>query len=169
MAFPRPASIPCSEATPAGLDAPIEGWSLHGAQPAQGVAIGGRRSDPESGGNKPEPLPWIATGCRQEYMVGRGRSEYLPPAARSAGDVASLSMKTRFRGPLVAQTSLGRLAQPCGAEDTSERKVPANEPVQRRSRPGVVVPESACHAGGRGFESRRSRLRSCPANQAISC
>jgi hypothetical protein len=80
------------------------------------------------------------------------------PAWRSDGDVASLSIETRFRGPLVAQTSIGRLAQPCGAEDTSERKVTANEPVQRRSSPGVVVPNSACHAGGRGFESRRSRL-----------
>jgi hypothetical protein len=87
----------------------------------------------------------------------------LSPAGRSAGDIASLSMKTRFRGPVVAQTSIERLAQPCGAEDTRERKVPANEPVQRRSSSGVVVPNSACHAGGRGFESRRSRK--IPANQ----
>ena len=70
-------------------------------------------------------------------------------------------MKTRFRGPLVAQTSVGRLAQPCGAGLTPELKSPANVAVERRSSPGVVAPDSACHAGGRGFESRRSRLTLC--------
>src|SRR5437764_11352671 len=74
--------------------------------------------------------------------------------------MVAMSMKTRFRGPLVAQTSIRRLAQPCGAEAASEPKVPANEDVQRRWAPGVVVPDSACHAGGRGFESRRSRQKS---------
>ena len=43
---------------------------------------------------------------------------------------AASSAMTTFRGPLVAQTSIGRLAQPCGAEDTRQRTVPANEPVQ---------------------------------------
>jgi hypothetical protein len=75
---------------------------------------------------------------------------------------APLSMKTRSRGPLVAQTSVGRLAQPCGTRLTRESKSPANEAVLRSSLPGVVVPDSACHAGGRGFESRRSRLSKCP-------
>ena len=76
-----------------------------------------------------------------------------------SGGQRSLSMKTRFRGPLVPQTSVRRLAQPCGAEPTAKKIVPANEHVQRRSSSGVVVPDSACHAGGRGFESRRSRSR----------
>ncbi len=40
-------------------------------------------------------------------------------------------------------------------------KCPANEPVRRSSSPGVVVPDSACHAGGRGFASRRFRLSKC--------
>jgi hypothetical protein len=40
------------------------------------------------------------------------------------------------------------------------RETPANIGVQRRLLWGVVVAGSACHAGGRGFESRRSRLRS---------
>src|SRR5262245_30030377 len=72
----------------------------------------------------------------------------------------SLSTKASFRGPLVAQTSIGRLAQPCEAESPSGRKVPANEAVQRNSSANVAAPDSACHAGGRGFESRRSRKRS---------
>jgi len=41
--------------------------------------------------------------------------------------------------------------------DASTQKRPANEVVQARSSSGIVVPESACHAGGRGFESRPSR------------
>ena len=32
-----------------------------------------------------------------------------------------------------------------------------NSAIARRSSPIVVSPEQACHAGGRGFESRRSR------------
>jgi hypothetical protein len=73
----------------------------------------------------------------------------------------ALSTKARFRGPLVAQTSIERLAQPCGAGLTPRSKGPANEAVQRSSSPSVVVPDSACHAGGRGFESRRSRKSPC--------
>jgi hypothetical protein len=53
------------------------------------------------------------------------------------------------------------LAQPCGAALTPELKSPATEPVWRGSSPGVVVLDSACHAGGRGFESRRSRKKPC--------
>jgi hypothetical protein len=33
-----------------------------------------------------------------------------------------------------------------------------NRAITLPSSPIVVTPESACHAGGRGFESRRSRL-----------
>jgi hypothetical protein len=38
-----------------------------------------------------------------------------------------------------------------------EAKVPANDAVRTSSSPSIVVPDTACHAGGRGFESRRSR------------
>jgi hypothetical protein len=53
------------------------------------------------------------------------------------------------------------LAQPCGAELSSRRKMTANEADQRGLSPDVVVRDSACHAGGRGFESRRSRRSPC--------
>jgi len=69
-----------------------------------------------------------------------------------------LSAMAKFRGPLVAQTSIRRLAQPCGTGLTPEPKSPVNKAVWRSSSPSVAVPDSACHAGGRGFESRRSRL-----------
>jgi hypothetical protein len=72
--------------------------------------------------------------------------------------VQALSLKTRFHGPLVAQTPVRRLAQPCGGGSAPMRKVPANGAVRRRSWSDVAAPDSACHAGGRGFESRRSRL-----------
>jgi hypothetical protein len=79
---------------------------------------------------------------------------------------ASLSIEARFRGPLVAQTSVRRLAQPRGAGSAPMRKVPANEAVRRRSSSDVAAPDSACHAGGRRFESRRSRKS--PAKSAVS-
>jgi hypothetical protein len=81
----------------------------------------------------------------------------------------ALSTKARFRGPLVAQTSIERLAQPCGAGLTPRSKGPANEAVQRSSSPSVVVPDSACHAGGRGFESRRSRQNPCKSAPVVAC
>jgi hypothetical protein len=88
-------------------------------------------------------------------------------APRCAGDGLGprrgvvLSTETSFRGPLVAQTSVTRLAQPWGADVRARQKVPANDAVQRRSSLSVVVSDSACHAGGRGFESRRSRFSKC--------
>jgi hypothetical protein len=109
--------------------------------------------------------------------TGRGRARQYPLRglvdgaryrARVAGELSSplprtLSTETRFRGPLVAQTSIRRLAQPCGAAVRRGLKVPANEADRGSSSPRVVVPDPACHAGGRGFESRRSRK--IPANQ----
>ena len=64
----------------------------------------------------------------------------------------ALSMKTRSRGPLVAQISVGRLAQPCGTGLPPELKSPAN-----------VSCSEAFVAGRRGarlgLSRRRSRVR----------
>jgi hypothetical protein len=57
------------------------------------------------------------------------------------------------RGPNVG----GTIGPTRGTESAAGQKVPANEAVERSSSPRVVVPDSACHAGGRGFASRRSR------------
>ena len=88
----------------------------------------------------------------------RNRHSAQPTRMASLLATPSLSTEARFRGPLVDQTPVRRLAQPCGADLAAGRKVPANERDRRRLSLSVEVPESACHAGGRGFESRRSRL-----------
>jgi hypothetical protein len=91
----------------------------------------------------------------KEEVDSKRRSAHRKTATSSQRP--SLSTKARFRGQLVAQTSIGRLE----TESPSARKVPANEAVQRNSSANVAVPDSACHAGGRGFESRRSRKSPC--------
>jgi hypothetical protein len=71
----------------------------------------------------------------------------------------ALSTKTRFRGPVVGQTSLGRWLnmRRGGVAARSACKCTWSEaPVA-----DVVIAGSACHAGGRGFEARRSRLLKC--------
>ena len=46
-------------------------WSLYGAPWLQPVAISGKSKRRESRENKRNPLPSIATGCREKYMVRR--------------------------------------------------------------------------------------------------
>src|SRR6266550_6807732 len=48
------------------------GWSLYGAPWLQLVAINGKSDGRERAENKPKPLPSVATGCREKYMVRRG-------------------------------------------------------------------------------------------------
>jgi hypothetical protein len=67
--------------------------------------------------------PVAALSARKEQV----ESDFPPPRAtqlrrRLSRAYEALSMQTRFRGPLVAQTLAGRLAQPCGAEAPSEQK-----------------------------------------------
>jgi hypothetical protein len=122
-----------------------------------------------SSGQAARGVVWAGVGLGEEVVarqhklpIGAHRKEELE--RRSSMDIrhpqwsmAGRSRLTTFRGPLVAQTSMRRLAQPCEAGAASGRKAPVTEAIRRSSSPGVVVPDSACHAGGRGFESRRSR------------
>src|SRR6266699_2106364 len=123
---------------------------------SQAGATGGKWGALENRSNGPIPQP-VATHGNGSPAHGNegGRGASPLRATRSAGHVpgvgVALSMKTSFRGPLVAQTSIGRLAQPCGEDVAAQRKAPANELVQRRLSRSVVAAESACHAGGRGF------------------
>ena len=87
--------------------------------------------------------------CRSGNISARPRRERAPPL---------LPEGNGFRGPLVAQTSIERLAQPCGRGRDVRARVPANEHVQRRSSPYAVAPDSACHAGGRGFDQASVRM-----------
>src|SRR6266550_4354997 len=48
------------------------GWSLYGAPWLQLVAISGKSDGRGRAENKPKPLPFVATGCREKYMVRRG-------------------------------------------------------------------------------------------------
>jgi hypothetical protein len=140
---------------------------------SRAVASGGNRWQMRQQRKPGNQAKTVAVGCDQLPQKCHGKEgvalnrlsakHAASPTSLSPG--AALSTKARFRGPLVAQTSTGRLAQPCDAGLTGESKSPANEAVQRSSSPSVVVPDSACHAGGRGFESRRSRK--VPANSQL--
>jgi hypothetical protein len=46
---------------------------LYGAPWLQLVAINGKSDGRGSAESKPKPLPSVATGCREKYMVRRGR------------------------------------------------------------------------------------------------
>ena len=87
-------------------------------------------------GNSPAPQ-----GSSMRMRHGRGEIALTPGA--------TLSMKTRFGGPLVAQTSRGRLAQPCEAGSRPGRKCLQMRPFgELRRRPSLcptrpVTPEVA--------------------------
>jgi hypothetical protein len=102
---------------------------------------------------------WRAnTSCRSELIVRRSSSDEARWTSATHTGVwlvvtpDNLSWPTR--GPNVDAT-IGSTMRSRGA---TGRKAPVTEAIRRSSSPGVVVPDSACHAGGRGFESRRSRL-----------
>jgi hypothetical protein len=96
-----------------------------------------------------------------QSVAGGVELNSVSPAARSAGDVACSPRRQDFVAHSWPKRRLDDWLNHAVRWTPRQRKVPANEAVQRRSSPGVVVPDSACHAGGRGFESRRSRLLKC--------
>jgi hypothetical protein len=99
---------------------------------------------------------WLDHISGNTVYVGGGflrfRSRGLPSPYDGVVD------RDKILWPMVAQTSTRRLAQPCGAEVPLAVRTPAKRLDQRRCSTDVVAPNSACHAGGRGFESRRSRI-----------
>jgi hypothetical protein len=62
---------PCNAVWRRGRCSPVE-WSLYGSPWLQRVAINGKSDGRGSAENKPKPLPSVATGCREKYMVRRG-------------------------------------------------------------------------------------------------
>jgi hypothetical protein len=93
--------------------------------------------------------------------------------AHGAGDVSRLRRGVVSEGRISWPTRGPNVGWTIGSTMRSGvrrgMKEPANEGVQRRSSSDVVVPDSACHAGGRGFESRRSRLSKCLQTGTFCC
>ena len=95
----------------------------------------------------------------------------------SSGQTAAASVSTPRSAALIDNISWPARGPNAGARigstmrsgDAPCRKVPANVGVAGRSSLSVVVPDSACHAGGRGFESRRSRFSMCLQIGTFSC
>ena len=61
-----------SACAPRDKGSAVRAWSVYGAQRAQSAATGNKWSVREIPENKPNPLPWVATGCRRRQMVRRG-------------------------------------------------------------------------------------------------
>jgi hypothetical protein len=100
---------------------------------------------------------------RSELIVRRSSSDEARWTSATHSGAWRVVTPDNTSWPTRGRTSMRRLAQPCEAGAPSGRKAPVTEAIRRSSSPGVVVPDSACHAGGRGFESRRSRK--VPANR----
>src|SRR5687767_11467463 len=71
--------------------------------------------------------------------------------------IIAASERVTARAPFMPQTRLDRTTERCSFRLGEDPQSVATSPVARRSSSGVVFLGAACHAGGRGFESRRSR------------
>jgi hypothetical protein len=128
------------------------------------VATGGKCSEPEKRRNKPKPLPWVATGCRSERMVRRGRrfesvrglkgsacklALYCCLECRTRGHISDTRLVRATQGD-VSRRFLTR-ARPNENGELS-RKLPANRRLRlaRKARSGPLPVER-----GRRFESVR--------------
>ena len=98
-----------------------------------------------------------STQMPRNPLTGKlARDPQLPPHALYRGATDAIS--TQRSGPIVAQTPPEQSQQ---SPDTTRRLPPEPGAIagdSRRSSPTVVFVGAACHAGGRGFESRRSRF-----------
>jgi len=76
-----------------------ERWSPYGAPWLQPVAISGKSRGRKNRRNKPKPLPWVATGCLQKYMVRRGSTVRVRQRAPEKSRKAGLSVSDALRDP----------------------------------------------------------------------
>jgi hypothetical protein len=108
-------------------------------------------------------FPWLSLGTTAERNMGAFRRpgghprtspelERLPCAI--AGD-SNVEASGQQKGSKRSKSSLSNRAEV--SPKSSQARM--NRAIARRSSPTVVSVEQACHAGGRGFESRRSRLQ----------
>jgi hypothetical protein len=100
--------------------------------------------------------------CGSRERIARTRaSELAIPSSESINQLVQFvridNISWPTRGPNVRRT----IGSTTRSRVVLGTKAPANDAVPRRSAPSAVASDSACHAGGRGFESRRSRRCSC--------
>jgi hypothetical protein len=125
----------------------------------QPVAINRKRTAPEKGGNKPNPLRPVATGCLRSSMVRRGSTVRVRQRAlqkpRKAGLLLSCS--------LARSTACGGYGALYGAFRSRSVSVSDQKwPHCRHDVASATIPSCRppfCHAGGRRVESRSSRRR----------
>jgi hypothetical protein len=91
---------------------PLPGMSLYGAPWLQTWATSGKGFTHENGESKPNPLRWVATGCRLDPMVRRGSTVRVRQrASQKASNGSSTAQRRRNRSTKVPV----RIELPTGA------------------------------------------------------
>jgi hypothetical protein len=130
-----------------------------------------RRARAGPGVSPRKPFPWVATGCHRDSVVRRrsilsGRNGWLKLTVLSQTAPCCLARQLVHytRTTQVLPGASRRKPVVAGSLGDEMPALAGNS----GSQPAVAVQlVPACHAGGRGFESRRSR-RKLPANRHLS-